>query len=401
MKFLRTASTGRLAATIAGLLIAIGGGTAIAVAATGNGPVPKSQPLAKAIHDAVTARSVAGITADIKFTNNLIDSSDFTGDTVNPILQGATGRLWLGDHRLRLELQSDNGDAQVVVDNNSFWISDPSSQTVYEGTLPADKGKSDASSGNGVPTLAQIQSELNRLMARVTVSGAATGNPTDVAGRPAYSVSISPKHSGGLLGSLALAWDAANGTPLDIAVYARGNATPVLELKATDISYGAVAASDFAMTPPAGDKVVKVSSVPGTQKQARHSKHADVHGVSAVAGAVPFKLSAPASLVGLARQNTTLLDWGGTPAAMVTYGRNLGGLVVIEQRAHGGASSQAGGEGGLSLPSVSINGATAQELDTALGSVVRFTANGVAYTLLGSTPPYAVDRAARRLTPAR
>ncbi len=399
MKFLRTTSTGRLAAMIAGLVIAIAGGTAIAVAATSNGPVPKAEPLAKAIHTAVSARSVTGISARIQFTNHLIESSDFTGDTANPLLQGATGRLWLGDHRLRLELQSQNGDAQVVVDHNSFWISDPSSQTVYEGTLPADKSKPDAASANGAPTLAQIQSELSRLMARVTVSGSGTAHPTDVAGRPAYSVSISPKHSGGLLGSLALAWDAVNGTPLDVAVYARGSSSPVLELKATDISYGSVSTSDFAVSPPAGDKVVKMSSSTSGASM-RQGKHAAVHGVAAVAAAVPFKLAAPASLVGLARQSTTLLDWGGTPAAMVSYGRNLGGLVVIEQTAHGATASQSSGEGGLSLPSVSINGATAQELDTALGSVVRFTRNGVAYTLLGSMPPYAIDRAARGLTPA-
>ena len=60
--------------------------------------------------------AVTGITADISFTNNLIDASNFTGEPSDPILQGATGRLWLsGDHRLRLELQSDNGDAQIVV----------------------------------------------------------------------------------------------------------------------------------------------------------------------------------------------------------------------------------------------------------------------------------------------
>src|ERR1700744_569967 len=157
LKFLRTASTKRLLATIAGALALIGGGTAIAVAATGSGPVPKAQSLAGAGHQALSAPKVTGISANISFTNNLIDSSDFTGQSSDPILQGASGRLWLSDdERLRIELQSDNGDAQVVVDHRSFWISDPTQSTVYKGTLPAERGTQHPASGDGVPSIASI-----------------------------------------------------------------------------------------------------------------------------------------------------------------------------------------------------------------------------------------------------
>ena len=52
MKFLRTASTRRLLAIIAGVVIAIAAGTAIAVAAAGNGPVPQRESLAQALHQA-------------------------------------------------------------------------------------------------------------------------------------------------------------------------------------------------------------------------------------------------------------------------------------------------------------------------------------------------------------
>jgi hypothetical protein len=414
MKFLRTASTSRLLASILGLVLAVAAGTAIAVAATNNDPVPKAQPLAAAVHRALAAAPVTGISAHITFTNNLISSGDFTGGTVDPILQGASGRLWLADHQLRLELQGSNGDSQVVVSNRSFWISDPSSSTVYEGTLPADMSAA-GSHGNqaaaGVPTIAAIQSDISRLMKQVTLSGAHTSNPTDVAGRPAYSVSISPKHSGGELGSLQLAWDAANGTPLDIAVYARNNPAPVLQLKATDITYGALHASTFTVPVPSGDKVVQLST--GSQsstaskalKQGR-VKHAQVDGVAAVASHVPFTLAAPTSLVGLPRHGVTLLNWGGKPAALVTYGEGLGALAVIEQSASSSSSSSATGQGSgqgqgsnLSLPTVSVHGATGQELDTALGTMVRFTHGNVAYTVIGSVAPYAADQAARALTP--
>jgi hypothetical protein len=422
MKFLRTAPTGRLLALIGGLIVAIAAGTAIAVAATGNGPVPKPKPLARAVHDALAAKPVKGITADVSFTNNLISAGDIPGETADPLLQGTRhGRVWLSDDgRLRVELQGDNGDANLVVGKSSFWVSDPMQHTVYKGTLPADKSSSGGAahwsakpaSAHGVPSIAQIQSRLTQLTKSVDVGGSATSDPGDVAGRPAYSVSLSPKHSGGLLGQAQLAWDAVTGTPLRIAIYARGNATPVLALTATNISYGQIADSDLSIQPPAGDKVVTISSPAGHRvaplapqaaaKAARaahaKAKHAQVSGVAAVARHVPFTLAAPKTLAGLPRADVSLLDWGGKPAALVTYGKGLGAIAVIEQGASGPAAPSAPG-GELNLPSVSINGATGQELATPLGTVLRFTRSGVAYTLLGSVTPYAAETAARALTP--
>ena len=412
MKFLRTASTGRLLALIGGLVIAIAGGTAIAVAATSNGPVPKAKPLAQSIHDALAAKPVKGITADITFTNNLISSDDLPGETADPLLQGTRhGRVWLSDDgRLRIELQGDNGDANLVVSKTSFWVSDPMQNTVYEGTLPADKANAagaKAKTAHRIPTVAQIQSRLTRLMGRVDLGGVKTSSPGDVAGRGAYSVAVSPKHSGGLLGQAQLAWDAVTGVPLRVAIYARGNPTPVLALSATNISYGQISDSDLNIQPPAGDKVVKVSSADEHASAAQTARtarakaaHARVKGVAAVARHVPFTLGAPAALAGLPRADVTLLNWGGKPAALVTYGKGLGGIAVIEQSSAGQTAPSGSDSRGLNLPAVSINGATGQELATPLGTVVRFTHGGVAYTVLGSVAPYAAETAARALTKA-
>ena len=74
--------------------------------------------------------------------------------------------------------------------------------------------------------------------------------PGDIAGRPVYSVRVSPRHDGGLLGAVQLAWDAQRGVPLKVAVYSRGDSLPVLALTATDVHYGAVAGGDLTVTPP-------------------------------------------------------------------------------------------------------------------------------------------------------
>ena len=73
---------------------------------------------------------------------------------------------------------------------------------------------------------------------------------------------------------------------------------------------------------------------------------------------------------------------------------------MIEQNPRPTSSQQvAGGDrrGRLNLPTVSINGVSGQELDTALGTMVRFTRGGVTYTVLGSVVPARAKAAARGL----
>lgn len=387
MRTLRTISTRRLLALVGALLVVAAAGTAIAIAAGGQGPVPPPKPLATAVHDALAAPTVQGVTARIKFTNHLIDSASIEGS--DPILTGATGRLWAADGRLRLELQSDQGDAQVVAVGKSFWVYDGKGNTAYRGPLPQDLG-GDAAPGESqqVPSLDKVQQEIARLMKRADVSNAVPG---DIASQPAYTVRISPKQDGGLLGAGELAWDAVRGLPLRLAVFAKGNDSPVLELTATDVSYGSVPASVFDVSPPPDAKVVDLSPQ-GEGGGRNHGDGPPVTGADAVARAVPFKLSAPDTLAGLPRDEVRLLDWHGSAAALATYGRGLGGIAVIERTADSAKSS-----GDFNLPHVSIDGATGQELATALGTVVDFERDGVSYTVLGSVGPSTAEAAARGL----
>ncbi|MFZ0381417.1 MAG: hypothetical protein WCD11_14915 [Solirubrobacteraceae bacterium] len=410
MKFLRTISTQRLLAIIAGVIIAVVAGTAIAVAASNGGPTPRKESLATALHQAAGARAVDGITARIQFTNNLIDSSDLQG--TDPILNGATGRLWVSNNgQLRLELQGDNGDAQVVVNNGTFSIYDPMSNTVYKGTLPQHSGSSSASKSEPIPTVAAIQNDINQFAQDWNLVGP---TPRNVAGQPAYKIKITPKHDGGLLGSVQLAWDASRGIPLGIAIYSNSSSTPVLELKATSISYGAVKSHVFAIKAPAGAHVVSIGSL-GGGASAAGAMHAHKAGKgkagkadaqattpAQVQAKLPFTLAAPGTLVGLNRQSVSALNWSGSPAALVTYGQGLGGIAVIEQTASPQSSSQSSGGGsGLSLPTVTINPAkniSGQELSTPLGTVLTFSTGGVDYTVLGSVPAVAANAAAKALT---
>ena len=91
-------------------------------------------------------------------------------------------------------------------------------------------------------------------------------------------------------------------------------------------------------------------------------------------------------------------------AELLFYGHGLGGIAVLERATpaatsttgpgSGGGAGGPGGQSGPSLPTVSINGVTATEIPTALGTLVQFSRGGVSYTVVGSVPTADAVRAA-------
>jgi outer membrane lipoprotein-sorting protein len=391
MSFLRTLPTRRLIVFLIAVLALGGGGAAIAVAAGGGGPKPAPKPLDQAIHDALAAPTPAGVTARIKFTNRLFPSGALLGNVGSALMSGASGRLWLtNDGRGRIELQSNAGDVQIVWNSSNVSIYDASSNTVYRVSLPAHKSDATSSTDkSSLPALSEIDKLLSEFGAHATISAA---QPANIAGRPAYTVSLSPKHDGGLLASTVLAWDAEHGVPLRVAIFAQGSSAPVLELTVTDISYGSVPSSDVSLQPPTGAHVVDLSTPAGHDTSS--GKTAPVTGLADVQAAAGFTVSAPATLVGLPRKDVRLVGSAESKAALVVYGQGLGAIIVVERKADAAAQNN----GVLSsLPTVSLNGITAHELATQLGTVLEWRAGGTAYVLAGSLPAAAAEAAARQL----
>ena len=275
-----------------------------------SGPVPPPKPLAQAIHDAAAAPAVDGITAKIKFTNHLIDGSSLQGS--DPILSGATGRLWIGaGHRLRLELQADNGDAQIVSDGKTVTVYDATMNTVYRADLPQDKTAS-SDQADTPPSLASIQADLAKLAEHWNLSGA---QPTSQAGQPAYRVEISPKHDGGLLGAAQLAGRrehrraAARRRLRDRQQLAGARAEGHRHLLRQGRQLGLrrqrrrpnAKVTDF--TPKQTS-----AATPAAQRPSRHGRRGRRQGV-------PFTLAAPDKLVGLPRQEVRLVHARRPPGA--------------------------------------------------------------------------------------
>lgn len=368
------------------LLLLCGLAVAIAISVTalalgvGGGPTPPPKPLADAVHDALAAPPVQGLSARIELTNHLVEGTDLASGggeasrlASSPLLAGGSGRLWIaGDGRARLELQSEAGDTQVLYDGHTVSLYDPSSNTLYRYTPPegstgsdstaaggtggsdATGGTAESDAGHGIPSVAKIQEGISHLSAHADLSGA---TPTDVAGQPAYTVRIAPRENGGLIAGAELSWDAVNGVPLRAAVYSTGSSSPAIELAASEISYGPVDGSTFDFTPPPGAKIEDVT--------------------------LPAKHDAASS------------DGGKAPK-VTTHGQGLAAITVIESPVKPGEqrSSQSQMEG---LAKVNIGGTSASELPTSLGTLLSFERAGVRYLLVGSVTPAAIESFARGL----
>ena len=356
---------------LCGFVVAIGVSATALALALGSGPTPPAKPLAEAVHDALGGaggQPVQGVSANITLTDHLIEGANLASGggqgselASSPLLSGGSGRLWISkDGRVRLELQAEKGDTQILYDGHTITMYDAASNTLYRYTPPAGE-KPDTSPPHGeAPSVAKVEEAIAHLKAHAEISGA---TPTDVAGQPAYTVRISPKESGSLIGGAELSFDSVHGVPLRAAVYSSTSSAPVIELAASEVSYGPVADSVFAFTPPAGAKVEEISA-------------------SGSAGS-----GAPAK---------TGADKTGNKPTVTTHGQGIAAIAVAESKVPAGAgkSTSATIE---ALPKVNINGASASELRTALGTILSFERSGVRYVLAGSVTPAAIEALARGL----
>jgi outer membrane lipoprotein-sorting protein len=344
------------------LVVVIGVSATALALAVDSGPVPGSKPLAQAIHDALAGPSVEGVTASVTLTDHLLEGASLSGAgglASSPLLAGASGRLWIAkDGHVRLELQASGGDTQILYDGHTVRLYDASTNTLYRYT-PNDPSQSQPVSGQDAaggahepPSVAKIEEAISHAERHDNVSGA---TPTDIGGQPAYSVRVSPKEGGSLFGGVELAFDAVHGIPLRAGIYSSTSSAPVIELTAGEVSYGPVSASVLEFSPPSDAKVVEVG------KEG-----------AAASGTKP--------------------DAGQHPKGS-TYGHGLSSVEVLESSSTS-KSHLALPEG---LPKVEINGVSASELATSLGTVLSFERSGVRYLLLGSVAPAAIEAVARGL----
>ena len=137
-------------------------------------------------------------------------------------MSGASGRLWLtNDGRGRIELQSDAGDVQIVWNQRRRSRSTTPRRTRSTARRFPAQQRVPGTATDTPPTLAEIDTFLAELGVHWALSGA---QPTDVAGQPAYSVSASRRSTT----AACSARSSSPGTPRTAcrsasAIYAQGS----------------------------------------------------------------------------------------------------------------------------------------------------------------------------------
>jgi outer membrane lipoprotein-sorting protein len=358
--------------TVLAVTVVVGVSATALAFALGAGPTPPAEPLADAIHSALAGaqgETVQGVSANITYTNSLLEGASLAGGgksgglTSSPLIAGASGRVWIAkDGDVRIELQSEKGDTQVLYDGHTLQLYDAATNTLYRYTPPASEAGAEGGENGGsagkqheVPSVAEIEEAIANLSKHVDVSGA---TPTDVAGQPAYTVRVSPKEGGSLLGGAELSFDADNGVPLRTAVYSSASSSPVIELAASEVSFGPVASSVFAITPPANAKVQEITF--------SHDH----------------------------RQGAPKTSGEGQKPEVTTHGQGIATIAVLATKSKDSTGDSESLEG---LPKVTIDGTSASELRTELGTLLTFERAGVRYLVAGAVAPTAVEEVARGL----
>jgi outer membrane lipoprotein-sorting protein len=238
--------------------------------------------------------SVSGFTGSVDWTANLGlpslssltgGAGESSGFTWTDLLSGSHQiKVWDGGAGgQRLALIGSASETDLYSSGGQSWLYDSASNTATHllpaagkgepaGSAPSASGTTAASDQAGshvALTPQQVSAEILRQVDSVTAIS--VSRPLYVAGQAAYVVTLEPKAAApgasvSTVGNIAIAIDAANGSPLRVSVTPRGSHAPALSVGFSTVRFEAAGhqlpASEFRFSPPPG-ATVKTQSVGG------------------------------------------------------------------------------------------------------------------------------------------
>jgi outer membrane lipoprotein-sorting protein len=209
------------------------------------------------------AKDVTAVSGDVAWHNGLFGDlgSAASGGMAHlpaqsPLTSDGSGRVWASDAGVKVESQGAGGDQVVVVNKvgRTTWLYDYAQSTVKKvvvtGTAPAETPSPAPSAMMVTPAAITMYLQQAARFATVEVAG-----QTKVAGRDAYLLRMTPAAKDTALGYVQAAVDGKTMLPLQLEVYAKGGATPVIKVGFSRVSYDSIDPATFTFTPPAGATV--------------------------------------------------------------------------------------------------------------------------------------------------
>jgi outer membrane lipoprotein-sorting protein len=191
--------------------------------------------------------------------------SDASGmSTALELLTGShTARVYIGgDDRSRVQVMDTLAERDIVRNGDDVWFYDSDAKEATHVTLSdlGDHGGSGADSTDVPSTPAEMADTLlEGLDSSTTVTVSDTAR---VAGRAAYTLTLTPKSDTTLVESVALSVDSETGLPLAVKVVAADQEAPAFSVAFSDISFATPDASLFEFTPPETATVTEKNVTP-------------------------------------------------------------------------------------------------------------------------------------------
>ena len=248
----------------------------VAVAVTGGVIAGLQIPPAQASL-VLPARSAAQLLADISQDQKLPPMTGTVVETTSlglPQLPQASNptslsSLLTGSHTVkvyyqnaqhyRFSLQQPMSETDVIRSGDTLWVWQSTGNSVTEVTAPAGAPKHAKPKLPAEPVLTPQQAANAILQAVGKTTTVSVRTNVDIAGEPAYQLSLAPKDHRSLIGRVLIAIDAKYGVPLRVQVFAKGATSPAFQVGYTNLNFTAPAAANYQFTPPPGASVDKVN----------------------------------------------------------------------------------------------------------------------------------------------
>lgn len=183
-----------------------------------------------------------------------------TGSLAELLTGPHSARVYVdGPSRARIQVMDRMAERDAVRQGNQVWLYNSKDNTATHVTLPANASKESRSHDMpaGVATPEELAAKmLDKLDGSTEV---AVAEDTEVAGRTAYNLVLTPRSDVTLVGSVAVAVDGENGMPLSVEVRARGQQEPAFRTAFSTLTLGAPDASLFNFSPPPGASVKELA----------------------------------------------------------------------------------------------------------------------------------------------
>jgi outer membrane lipoprotein-sorting protein len=177
----------------------------------------------------------------------------------NLITGSHTIRVWFaGPTKQRIALLGQLSESDVIHNGTDLYIYQSDGRTVTHHKVPASTDIAGSGSASSLPSLPTDPAKTPQQLAQQALSAidpttsVTVDDNARVAGRAAYQLSVAPKDTRSLIGSIRIAVDSATSVPLRVQIFARGASSAAVEIGFTDVSFNVPSDSVFDFTPPPG-----------------------------------------------------------------------------------------------------------------------------------------------------